>query len=170
MAELVLVRRVRRMRPVTLYLLFVIAIQSLCWADATKLPAEDRTVLQDAARFHEVRATKDLPSGILALCDGTGDGKLAEPGQKWNATCVITDPSLPGKRLIWPAVGGEYYVVHYERGGIAHSFHVLVGKLTKNDAQPKVVWREVGAPLKDYAAFLDALRTGKLHESLDYAH
>jgi hypothetical protein len=99
-----------------------------------------------------------------------GDGKLAEPGQKWNATCVITDPTLPGKRLIWAAVGGEYYIVHYERGGIAHSFHILVGKLTKNDAQPKVVWRAVGAPLKDYAAFLDALRTGKLHDSLDYAH
>ena len=112
----------------------------------------------------------NLPSAILALCDGGGDGKLAEPGQKWNATCVITDPSLPGKRLIWAAVGGEYYVVHYERGGIAHSFHILVGKLTKNDAQPKVVWRAVGAPLKDYAAFLDALRTGKLHDSLDYAH
>ena len=55
-------------------------------------------------------------------------------------------------------------------GGIAHSFHILVGKLTKNDAQPKVVWRAVGATLKDYTAFLDALRTGKLHDSLDYAH
>jgi hypothetical protein len=158
------------MKNLSLCLLFVAAIQSFCYADVTKLPAEDRKVLQDASRFHEVRATTDLPSAILALCDGGGDGKLAEPGQKWNATCVITDPSLPGKRLIWAAVGGEYYVVHYERGGIAHSFHILVGKLTKNDAQPKVVWRAVGPPLKDYAAFLDALRAGKLHASLDYAH
>src|SRR6266699_5587337 len=83
----------------------------LCYADVTKLPAEDRKVLQDSARFHEVHATSALPSAILALCDGGGDGKLAEPGQKWNATCVITDPSLPGMRLIWAAVGGEYYVV-----------------------------------------------------------
>ena len=168
-ADLVLIRPIRRMKHVTLQLLFVAAIQSLCCAGVTKLPAEDRRALLDASRFNEVRATSNLPSPILALCDG-GDGKLAEPGQKWNATCVITDPSLPGKRLIWAAVGGEYYVVHYERGGIAHSFHILVGKLTKNDAQPKVVWRAVGAPLKDYAAFLDALRTGKLHDSLDYAH
>ena len=158
------------MNHISLCLLFAVAIQSLCYADVTKLPAEDRKALQDSARFHEVHSTSALPSAILALCDGGGDGKLAEPGQKWNATCVITDPSLPGKRLIWAAVGGEYYVVHYERGGIAHSFHILVGKLTKNDAQPKVVWRAVGAPLKDYAAFLDALRTGKLHDSLDYAH
>ena len=158
------------MKYIGVSILFSALIQSLCWANVTKLPAEDRKVLQDSGRFHEVHSTSALPSAILALCDGGGDGKLAEPGQKWNATCVITDPSLPGKRLIWAAVGGEYYVVHYERGGIAHSFHILVGKLTKNDAQPKVVWRAVGAPLKDYAAFLDALRTGKLHDSLDYAY
>jgi hypothetical protein len=89
------------------------------------------------------------------------NGRLAEPGQKWNATDAIIDPTLPGKRLIWAAVGGEYYVVHYERGGIAHTFHVLVAKLTQNDAKPKVVLRAVGGPLKDYAAFLVALRSGK---------
>ncbi len=73
-------------------------------------------------------------------------------------------------RLIWAAVGGEYYVVHYERGGIDHSFHMLIAKLTKNDAEPKLVWRAVGGPFKDYAAFLDALRNGKLHDRLDNPH
>jgi hypothetical protein len=157
------------MRRLSFFLLFTAAIQSLCDADARKLSAEDRKVLLDASRFHEVHATSDLPSTILALCDGGGDGKLAEPGQKWNATCVITDPSLPGKRLIWAAVGGEYYVVHYERGGIAHSFHILVAKLAKDDTKPTMVWRAVGGQFEDYAAFLDALRSGKLDDGLDYA-
>jgi hypothetical protein len=170
MADLVLVRPIRRMKHVALHLLFAVTVQSLCCADVTKLPAEDRKALQDASRFHEVRATTNLPSAILALCDGGGDGKLAEPGQKWNATCVITDPTLPGKRLIWAVVGSEYYVVHYERGGIAHTFHILVAKLTKNDAKPTLVWRTVGGPFKDYARFLDALRTGKLGDRLDYPH
>jgi hypothetical protein len=62
------------------------------------------------------------------------------------------------------------HVVHYERGGIAHSFRILVARLTKDDVKPKVVWRAVGGPLKDYAAFLDALRSGKLDDRLDYAH
>jgi hypothetical protein len=150
------------------YLLFAVAIQSFCYADVTKLPAGDRKALQDSSRFHEVHSTGDLPPSIVVLC-GNG-GRLAEPGQKWNATDAIIDPTLPGKRLIWAAVGGEYYVVHYERGGIAHSFHVLVAKLMKDDAKPKVVWRAVGGPLKDYAAFLDALRTGKLDDRLDYAY
>ena len=150
-------------------LLFALAIQSFCCADVTRLPAEDRKVLQDSSRFHEVYSTTDLPLAIVALCTGD-NGRLADPGQKWNATDVITDPTLPGKRLIWAAVGGEYYVVHYERGGIAHSFHILIARLTKNDAKPKVVWRGVGGPLKDYAAFLIALRNGKLDDRLDYAH
>ena len=151
-------------------LLFALAIQSFCCADVTKLSKEDRRVLQDSARFHEVHTTSDLPSAILALCDGGGDGKLAEPGQKWNATDAIIDPTLPGKRLIWAAVGGDYYVVHYERGGIAHTFHVLVATLANNDAKPKVVWRAMGGPFKDYGAFLNGLRNGKLDDRLDNAH
>ncbi len=150
------------------YLLFAVAIQSWCCGDVTKLPAEDRRALQDSSRFHEVHSTGDLPDAIVALC--ADDGRLAGPGQKWNATDAITDPTLPGKRLIWAAVDGEYYVVHYERGGIAHTFHVLLATLIKNNAKPKVIWRGVGGPLKDYAAFLIALRNGKLDDRLDYAH
>ncbi len=167
-AEFRLVRAMR-MRHLSLCLLFTAAIQSLCYADVTKLPTEGRKALLDASRFHEVHSTKDLPPAIVALCVDD-KGKLAEPGQNWNATDAITDPTLPWKRLIWAAVGSEYYVVHYERGGIDHSFHILVAKLTKNDAKPTMVWHAVGHQFKDYAAFLDALRTGKLDDRLDYPH
>jgi len=157
------------MRHLSLCLLFAATIQSWCGADVTKLPAEDRKALLDASRFHEIHSTSDLSPAILGLCDGGGDGKLAEPGQKWNATDAITDPTLPGKRLIWAAAGGEYYVVHYERGGIAHTYHIVVAKLSKDDVKPKAVWRAVGGPFKNYAAFLEALRGGKLDDRLDYA-
>ena len=150
----------------SLYLLFAVAIQSLCCADVNKLSIEDLRMLQDLSRFREVHSTHDLPSAIVGLC--AKDGHIADPGQNWNPTCVITDPTVPGKRLIWAAAGGEYYVVHYERGGIAHTFHILVGKLMKADAKPKVVWTAVGGPLKDYAAFLDALRSGKLDDRLNW--
>jgi hypothetical protein len=152
----------------SLCLLFAVAIQSFCCADVTKLPIEDRRMLQDLSRFHEVHSTHDLPSAIVKLC--AEDGHIADPGQNWNATCVIMDPAVPGKRLIWAAVGGDYYVVHYERGGIAHTFHILVAKLMKTDLKPKLVWSAGGASLKDYAAFLDALRSEKLDDRLDYAH
>ena len=155
-----------RMKNIGLYLLFAIAIQSLCDADITKLPVEDRKALLEASRFHEIHSTSDLPPAILGLCDGGRDGKLAEPGQKWNATDAITDPTLPGKRLIWAAAGGEYYVVHYERGGIAHTYHIVVAKLSSNHGNPELAWRAIGGPFKNYAAFLDALRSGKLDDRL----
>ena len=155
-----------RMRHIAFYLLCAVAVQSWCCADVTKLPAEDRKVLQDSSRFHEVHSTSDLPPAIVTVCGG----KLADPGQKWNATDAIIDPTLPGKRLIWAAVGGDYHVVHYERGGIDHSFHILVAKLTKGDAKPRIVWHTVGHQLRDYAAFFDALRSGKLDDRADYPH
>ena len=151
---------------VALYLLFAVATH-ICYADVTKLSAEDRKTLQDSSRFREVHLVHDLPPAIVALCAGDG-GEIADPGHNWNATDSIIDPSLPGKRLIWAAIGGDYDVVHYERGGIAHTFHILVAKSAKNDAKPKVAWSAVGGPFKDYAAFIDALRTGKLGDRLDW--
>jgi hypothetical protein len=133
----------------------------------TKLSAADRKVLQNSPAFHEIHFTSDLPLPVVTLCAGDKNN-LAEPGGKWNATDVVMDTTLPGKRLIWAAVGGDYYVVHYERGGIAHTFHILVAKLAKNDTKPKAVWKAIGGPFKDYAAFLDALRTGKLDDRLDW--
>ena len=157
------------MKELSICLLLTAAIHSVCSADVTKLPAEDRKVLLDSSRFHEVYSTKDLPPAVVALC-ADDNGKLAEPGQNWNATDVVTDPTLPWKRLIWAATGVDYYVAHYERGGIGHSFHILVAKLANGDAKPKVAWRAVGRPLKDYRAFLDALRTGKLDDRANYPY
>jgi hypothetical protein len=157
-----------RMKHIAVYLLCAVSTYSLCCADVTKLAAEDRSALENTSCFHEVHSTSDLPPAVLALCDGGSDGKLAEPGEKWNATDVIVDPSLPGKRLIWAAVGGEYYIVNYERGGIAHTYHVLVAKLRKDEAKAKVIWSAPGGPFKDYAAFVAALRSGKLDDRLDY--
>jgi len=167
------------MKYFALCLLLGLAMHSLCYGDVTKfananpsaggLSAQDRKILEKTSQFHEVHSTSDLPAAVLALCDGGGDGKLAEPGQKWNATDAIIDPTLPGKRLIWAAVGSGYYVVHYERGGIAHTYHILVAKVIKDGAKPKAVWRAMGGPFKDYPSFLNGLRSGKLDDRLDYS-
>ena len=167
------------MRRTAFYLLCAVEIQSLSYAEVTKfatanpsgsrLPVADRKALEDSSRFHEVHSTSDLPPAIVAICAGDKNN-LAEPGGKWNPTDVVLDPTLPSKRLIWAARGGDYYVLHYERGGIAHTFHILVAKLAKDDAKPKAVWNALGGPFKDYTAFLEALRNGKLDDRLDYPH
>ena len=155
------------MKYIVVYLLCALAIQSRCYAEVTKLSANDRKVLLDASRFHEVHSAKDLPPAVVALC-ADDKGKLADPGENWNVTDATTDPTLPWKRLVWAAVGGDYYVVHYERGGIDHSFHVLVAMLPRDNTKPKIVWTALGRPFKDYAAFVDALRSGKLDDRLNY--
>jgi len=155
------------MRYAGFFFLLAASFQSLCCGDVTKLTAEDRRALENASRFHEVHSTNDLPAAVVALCAGDNN-TMADPGQKWNATDAIIDPSLPGRRLIWAAVGGEYYVVHYERGGIAHTFHILVAKVTKDGAKAEPVWRALGGPFKDYAAFLAELQGGKLDDRMDY--
>ena len=134
-----------------------------CLADAPKLSTEHRKILEDALRFHVILSTANLPSAIVKLCAGD-DGKIAEPGQKWQVGCVVTEPSLPIRRLIWAATDGEYYVVHYERGGIAHSFHVVIATLPKGTAKPTEIWVGNTKPneFKDYAAFVAALRAGKV--------
>ena len=155
------------MKHITLYMVFAVAVHSLCCADVTKLSGADRKLLQNSSRFHEIHSVSDLPLSIVALCAGENN-KLAEPDGNWNATDAINDPTLPAKRLIWAAADGDYYVVHYERGGIAHTFHVLVAKLAKDDAKPKVVWNAMGGPFGGYAAFVQALRSGKLDDRINY--
>ena len=60
--------------------------------------------------------------------------------------------------------------MRYDRGGIAHTFNILVAKLAKNVVKPKAVWVGVGAPFKDYAAFVNGLRNGRLDDRLNYSH
>jgi hypothetical protein len=151
-------------------LLAVMAVQIICCADVTKLPADDQKVLSDVSRFHQIHAVTNLPAAVFSLC-ADGSGKLAEPGQKWEVSDVITDATLPRKRMIWAVTDGGYYVVHYESGGYAHSFHVLVAKLEAGHSKPSFVWHGVCFdPLKDFSAFVDALTTKKLDDRYDYAH
>jgi hypothetical protein len=157
------------MKRVGIPMILAMVLQSLCIADITKLPTDQRKVLENSSRFRKVRSTTNLPPSIVTLCEDD-TGKLAEPGQNWHATDLIGEAPLPRKRLIWAAVGGEYYVVHYERGGRGHSFHIMVATLAKGEQKSKVIWRGIGNQLKDYKAFLDALRSGNLDDRLDYAH
>ena len=61
----------------------------------------------------------DLPDGA-ALALGF---PIAERGAAWNATDVVRPgPRLPFARFVSAQGGGCTLTVHYERGGIAHSY------------------------------------------------
>jgi hypothetical protein len=152
-----------RVRILILLVLAVMVGQSVSFGDVTKLRPEDPRVLQDPSRFHEIHSATNLPPQVVSLC-ADHNGRLAEPGKKWLPTDVITDDSLPRRRLIWAASDGQFYVVHYEQGGYAHSYHVLVAKFNREDSKAEPLWRGAGKPLKDYKAFLTALESNSMSD------
>jgi ribosomal protein L18 len=87
---------------------------------------------------------------------------------KDKAAANKTTAGQVGKAIAERLLAKKLERVVFDRGGIDHSFHVLVAKLPKGAAKPTMVWRALGHPFKDYAAFLDALRNGKLDDRLDY--
>jgi hypothetical protein len=138
------------------------------YGEVTKFPAAERALMEKAEHVERVDKVDKLPRSIFFLCADHAQ-RLAEPGGPWSPTCIILDKSLPEKRLIWAAVVGDFYVVHYEMGGRGHSYHVLVAQV-KEPTTAIPIWRGVGGPMTDYKAFVKALKSGKLDDRLPYAH
>jgi hypothetical protein len=149
----------------TALLVLGLAVSSVSFTEVMKLSSEIRAALQDSSTFREIHSIKDLPASVVALC-ADANGKLADPGMKWEATDYIADSTLPTKRLIWAVTNNHYYVVHYESGGYSHSFRYLVATVEMGTA--KAVWRGVGnRQLKNFAEFITALNTGQLDDHLE---
>ena len=125
---------------------------------------------ENAASYTRVNEVAKLPTEIFALCFNRGAiAKMADPGGKWNVTDAIFDSTLPNHRLIWAATDGVHYVVHYEEGGMGHSFHIVLAALEKAGTKPTLDWHAtVAGELTDYESFLQALKAGKLDNSEDY--
>ena len=160
-------RRGTPMRISAILLLLIFTLQGVCRGEITELASADRKTLQDASRFHEIHAVAKLPAGIVATC-ADRNGKLADPGKKWNVGDAILDPAVPRKRLIWAATDNDYYVVHYEKGGLGHSYHLLVAGLKPGNETPTFVWHAVGGQLKDLATAFAAIAKHKLDDGPAY--
>ena len=157
------------MTRIIFYLLAMMAIPSWCSAEVTRLPEKDRQALKDVSRFREIHTVTNLPQAVVTLC-ADHKGRMADPGQKWQVSDAIIDDRLPERRLIWAATDDDYYVVHYESGGFAHTYHILVARLKRGDEKATFVWHGVGKPLKDFKAFAAAIANNKLDDELDYVH
>ena len=69
--------------------------------------------------FTIITNVKALPTPVLkAFTEEAGSRLLiANPGEKFEATDVISDSSTPRMRLIFAGVGNDKSFVHYEQGG-----------------------------------------------------
>ena len=79
--------------------------------------------------FGVVTSVRGLPLGVRSGLQTLFDSQtldIAEPGAEFQVTDVIVNPNLPGRRLVAAGCSTEYCLVYYERGGIAHTWHVAL--------------------------------------------
>ena len=97
-------------------------------AVAPRLPASLQAHIRDE-RFQAVTAVRGLPLGVreeLQRMFGSSAMAIADPGAPFQVTDVITDPSLPIRRLSVAGCSQDHCLVYYERGGIAHVWHEVL--------------------------------------------
>ena len=67
----------------------------------------------------------DVRSGLQTLFGGP-DLDIADPGEKFQMNDVMVTPRLPMRRLLVGGCSTDHCLVHYERGGFTHTWHVAV--------------------------------------------
>lgn len=97
-------------------------------APAGALSATLRAHLNDE-RFGIVTSIRGLPLGVrdeLQTLFGSQTLDVAEPGAAFQVTDVIVNPRLSIRRLVAAGCSTDHCLVYYERGGIAHTWHVAL--------------------------------------------
>src|SRR5258708_33833414 len=135
-------------------------------------------VLSDAEKQHIldgqftlVGSTQAMPEPLknaFALITREQQFELANPGQKYQATDVIEVGHLPSRRMICAGANRDKWFIHYEHGGIGHSYAVVVFAKTTQGGW-EFLW---GGVAFERAKDLDDLRKkiadGRFHDDRLY--
>ena len=92
------------------------------------LPEALRAHMKDD-RFDMVTSIRGFPLGVrggLQSLFGTVELDIAEPGGQFQMSGAKLASSLPIRRLVAGGCSTDHCLVHYERGGTAHTWHVAV--------------------------------------------
>lgn len=111
-------------------------------------------------RFQVVTSIRGLPLGVrggLQTLFGSQTLDIAEPGAQFQATDVKVTANLPNRRLAAAGCTIEYCLVYYERGGIAHTWHVALFHWT-----PDATRFEWGGPAPGGLKTIDDVRNAIL--------
>lgn len=89
------------------------------------LPPALRAHVQNE-QFGIVTSIRGLPLGVRDELQTLFGGRLdiAEPGDRFQSTDVMTTPNLPIRRLAVAGCSIEHCLVYYQRGGIAFTWRV----------------------------------------------
>lgn len=146
-------------------LISVCALVATSRAAVTHLAPEYRARLSAPEKFQSIDR-EWLPDSVVKVC-ADSDGRMAVPGERWEPTDIISDSTLPRKRLIWAAVVQNFYVLHYERGGRGRSYHIVLVEFSST-GNAKIVWRATGERYLDIAAFSKAFAQDRFNDDPKY--
>jgi len=142
---------------------------------ATASQAQPAAQLSEALRAHLknerleiVTSIRGLPLGVrdeLQTLFATQTLEIAEPGAEFQVTDVISKPHLPIRRLAAAGCSADHCLVYYERGGIAHTWHVMLFRWT-----PQATRFEWGGHAPGNIATIDNVRTAVLSGTIKGAN
>jgi hypothetical protein len=120
-----------------------------------------------AGNFTIIRDTKALPRSILHVYTEQGGTRLlmADPGKNFEATDVISDPSVPRKRLIFAGVSNDKCFVHYEQGGLGHMYLLALFKVSSKEAL-EPIWRGYCGPAANIQDLRSLVRADQCSSSV----
>ena len=164
---------------IALLVLIVFLVFHFAWIPRTPLRDGPLVIFQDSelspslrqhfleGNFSVVKKAKALPRPVLQVFTEQGGSRflLADPGEKFEATDVIDDSSLPQKRLIFAGVLNDKCFVHYEQGGIVHIYVLAFFTLTSNDTiEP--LWHGYCGPAVNIQDLRSQVLKGECSQSL----
>lgn len=116
-------------------------IVALIFASALAYASEG--VSWDDRVYSQVEGKAEIPEPIRAhlRMDETGLHGVAEADQPFNETDVVTDRTLPFRRLLGAGRSGEYWLVIFDHGGYSRVFEAYVFRGSRLEKQWKHFWR-----------------------------
>jgi hypothetical protein len=121
--------------------------------------------------FLIVKSVDRLPDGLkAAFCRlaGLREFNMANPGEKYQEADVIVEPGLPFQRLLFAGISSDKYFLHYETGGIGHSYHVAVFSVD-SERNVKFLWGGPGKLAKDLNQLRATVAAGDYKDDQAYS-
>ena len=140
-------------------------------ASITKLSSEAKEYMLREDAFSGIPSVKEIPASVLmkfAEIAKDPNLKIANLGEKFQVTDVISEQGLPSRRLIFGGISKDYCLIHYERGGYAHSYNVILFKLSAKSAD--FLWGGTRFNrISDQSELRELTRYDALDDSLPYS-
>jgi hypothetical protein len=150
-------------------LLFAITAQLSFANSQVQLPPILERLKDENPISYITKASQIPPSAIDAAHPAIiWDGKMADKNGGWESIDFITDDSLPRQRLIWATQIKDYIVIHFEKGGYAHSYQfVVISPEDKTGKRSVKWWGYSSGTVSNFKEFIEQVRNGKTTASND---